>query len=277
MIETACPSRHARRGALPASRSHRRRARQGRGRSSARQRRPTSQLSLQCRAQGTHGLLWIRGTHCSRERDEMTLASSFQHSVNDVLKPTLTQAGFTGRALTFRRVASDVVHVVEVQKSRSSGPDEVAFAVNLGVSSFLLQQLGPILHLSRAVKPSSVSVVDCQWWVRLTLGLDPGSGQWWRCQDQSSCGLAVAGAAEALRVRGFAILDSFGSDEGLCAHWAKTRWSAGTFVWPIYFAELAIKLGPPERAESAIAQLRAMRENGVSSNIDRYLRLIGRE
>jgi hypothetical protein len=101
--------------------------------------------------------------------DPMVSSAAAQHSLEKSIRsqfaPSLREDGFSGSGRTFRRLAGDMIQVVQVQGSRWGGQ----FAVNLGVHPTCVPVMGD--QPFQAMKPEL-----CVFRRRLSTG---GADQWW--------------------------------------------------------------------------------------------------
>jgi len=102
----------------------------------------------------------------------MTPAESkalFQNRFKEIVVPVLKRDGFLGSGTTWRRVEGEVIHLLNLQGSRTGG----GCCVNLGVHLTFL----PIVGTGAIVQPKTLTEPACEFRNRLT---QPGQAdQWW--------------------------------------------------------------------------------------------------
>ncbi len=171
--------------------------------------------------------------------------------VGQEIGPLLSQSGFVRKGNLFRRVGTEVIHVVGFQKSLKSQADSVLFAVNLGVASVRL--------LSRAgVLPSECAIEDCQW--RTRLGKNPRDAEmWWTVTDAETAKIAADEVKNALRSHGLAALDALSDDSSLRDLWLSGISPGLTDVQRLLNLSILLRtLGPAAQADAVMAELRSL-------------------
>lgn len=112
-------------------------------------------------------------------------------SIKGYLEPILRSDGFSGSGRNFRRVAGDLIQVVQVQRAREGG----RFAINLAI-----QPLSAPDTLGAPPDPARIVADLCQFRRRLS---EHGRDQWWEyAPSQESIDDAVAKAAAIYAVIG---------------------------------------------------------------------------
>jgi hypothetical protein len=107
-----------------------------------------------------------------------------ESSIKKHLSPTLKSDGFFGSGRTFRRISEDLIHVVQVQGSRSGGK----FAVNLGIQPRSIPDV-----VGNSPDASKITEELCEFRRRLS---EARSDQWWEYGgSKESMDAAVRAAA----------------------------------------------------------------------------------
>ena len=111
--------------------------------------------------------------------------SRLEVSIRNFLLPFLKEDGYGGSGLTFRRVRSEFIEVVNIQGSRYGGQ----FAINLGFHLLALPDT-----LGNHPDPKTIAEPLCELRRRLA---ESGSDQWWNHDgSQDGMDLAVIAASE---------------------------------------------------------------------------------
>lgn len=199
----------------------------------------------------------------------MSAAPLFQKIVKESISPFLAERGFSRKATTFRRELGEVMHLVEVQKSRRSSASTVVFTVNLGVASLRL--------LRRAEKdPVQWAWDACHWRERLGDVAGAGSDVWWSISDEASAAAASSQVTQWLAASGLPALDALSTDAALRDLWLSDR-SPGLTEGQrlVSLADLLREIGPASEAARHVALMKERVERNPTALVVSYLRGIG--
>ena len=105
----------------------------------------------------------------------MTDPSLFRHFVAP-LRSALKVEGFSGSSTLFQRLSSDVVHLVQLQRSRYPAPATMKVRVNLAV---WVNALAPV----RAGRPDPPDEPGAHWRDGLGSLMQPRRDHWWSFSD----------------------------------------------------------------------------------------------
>jgi hypothetical protein len=126
----------------------------------------------------------------------------------------LRKAGFKRRGQLFERSVGDVVHLVQLQKSRSSSADALRATVNLAI---WVPALAPI----RAGIRDAPSEPGAQWRERLGFTMPQRRDLWWDVRSEAEAEQVAADIAASLQSYGLPRLDAVRSSEELENLWRK--------------------------------------------------------
>jgi len=175
------------------------------------------------------------------------LRPTFEAPLRERVVPILKKAGFKKKALTFRRSTSEVLQILDVQKSRNTDSRHIVFAVNLGVASLhLLQRFGG-------------DAKRCTVWVchlHQRVGGKPfGADHWWKVRDNATADAATDQVLLALSRQAMPLFEKLRTDVALLALW-KTGRSPGTTDLQrlLYVAELTRKYGSAAEVSGEICR-----------------------
>ncbi len=126
----------------------------------------------------------------------------------------LEPAGFRRRRQVFDRALTDVVHLIDLQRSQSSSAGHLIFTVNLAVWV-------PSLAHVRAGRRDDPAVSDAQWRVRIGSLMPEHRDLWWTVTDNASALAVTPAVADALLRHGLPSLASLGSIAALVETWQR--------------------------------------------------------
>jgi hypothetical protein len=169
------------------------------------------------------------------------------------LSPLLKRHGFKRKSLTWNRASGDIVHVIDAQVSRFSGPDRVDLTVNVGIWARPLW----IIYSAKET-PSFVREHDC--WPCFRIGQlladfrRDAKDVWWKLTGEADVEMVGTELCSALSDKCIPFLNGFRSLEDLkrfCDTTADLRLMPGG---KLYLAILNYKVGDRAGYERLITE-----------------------
>jgi hypothetical protein len=136
-------------------------------------------------------------------------AADIKTIVIDAMAGTLTPLGYRRTGFVFRRVLGQLVHLVQLQGSRSSSAEVAKLTVNLAV---FVPSLSP--------PGKDPAVIAAQWRSRIGGLMPEKNDRWWTISSERQAVAAASEISDALANHGIPALSKVSSLESLRQLWA---------------------------------------------------------
>jgi hypothetical protein len=133
-------------------------------------------------------------------------------TINSRVHAAVSPYGFRKSGSTFSRDVGEVIHLVTLQKSTSSGKTHVKFTVNVGA---WIKALAPI----RAGVPDKPDIWSAHWRVRLGELAPERSDRWWTVANSDEAVASGQAVAEMIVKLALPALDELSSVSTLIRLW----------------------------------------------------------
>ncbi len=182
----------------------------------------------------------------------MRPVDAFQEMLSRWIAPALREQGFSRRGSTFHLREEGNWGMINVQRSQTSTADQVSFTVNLGVAS---RRLMAFWQQPAEKRPS---VWDCHWRERIGFLLPARQDRWWTIDADTPPHTVAQEVRDATVSLAVPEVRRNLSDEALRDLWLAGRSPGTTDIQRLLYLSVLLQvIGPVERLDAVIAELRA--------------------
>ncbi|MCP5005142.1 MAG: DUF4304 domain-containing protein [Planctomycetes bacterium] len=197
----------------------------------------------------------------------MIASSTFSKLLKECIKPLLKDNGFSQKGNTFIVQKSDNWGLINFQKSRKSSASEMAFTVNIGITSSRLLNYSSL----EIQKPS---IDQCHLRQRLGFLLQERCDQWWTINAETK----VSDICEEIKgyISNYALpyIERYLTDETLRDLWLSGQSPGLTEIECLLNLTILLKeIGPIEILNQEVANLRFLSRNKpIASTVDLHIK-----